>query len=168
MRKIALAILMLSVSACSSRSVKDESVLKERMFPNGTYQHQVHVDVIDGPPQVPKKMDMRGVVSLTDEELKVLGLGPMGFTLFRLTENRKTGELKKEFFIESLKKGEPFVLNFYHLIKDMMLSADKSPRQVRGQTELLFEEPDVNGIPKIIRIEDPHFKVKVDVVGYEI
>src|SRR5688572_11117891 len=98
--------MMLFLTFCTSAPkdpVSPEIIQRESLFPNGTYHHSISLYIL-GPK---RDFSFKGIVSLGDEAVKVMGLSMFGTTEFRLEENRKTGDVTIEFFRETLKKAEP-------------------------------------------------------------
>ncbi len=93
-----------------------------------------------------RNFDVRGIIESRDDVLKVVGLSNFNTTVFRITENLKTGEVDKEFFVETIRRNEEKFMFFYRLMKQMLLAR-------KGQTQFehlgavfTFSEPDEAGI----------------------
>lgn len=165
-------ILLLFLFGCVHKSVKQDLSTRNLMFPYGSYQHFVKVEI----PQQgrePKTFEFRGVVQIGADEIKVVGLSPLNSTLFRLTEDRKTQVLKVDLFVEQLKKQEGQIRNFYSVIKDMMLTPidqnkEKPISTPYGPATVKFESFDKNQIPTMVHVVGEKFKIDVEVLGYEI
>lgn len=165
-------ILILLLAGCASQSRRSTvSLDRPLMFPNGTYQHAVEV-VTAG-----NSRHFNGVVKLSAEQVLVIGLSPMNSTVFRITEDRKSGKVQSEVFHSALKPHEAKLIEFYEMIRVMMASPlltaneksdQSSVTRVEKGIELVFSKFDQNRIPLEIVIKHPKFRVEVGVKDYEI
>lgn len=180
MRYIWVFLLALTLTGCSisQRSVKNEIVdaKRELVFPYGTYKHDVHLEFRE-PPNLAspneKVFDLKGIVKIDEKDIKVAALSPFGTTVFTILENRITDEVKVEVYVESLKKLEPKLREYYAVVRAMLLApmplSRELPSELRAKETLLrFSEYDDNKIPLNVLIEHERFNVNVVVSGYEI
>lgn len=134
-------------------------------FPFGSYQHLVHVHVNkNGVPD----MDLRGVVRASDQRIQVVGLSTMNTTLFRIDENLRTGEIKKEFYLDVMRKHESRFMEFYKLIR-ALLTLPKGVTEVRQNgAQFLLSQPDDRGIYRRISILHPYVQLQIEVSDYAL
>lgn len=136
------------------------------LFPEGRYTHRVQIHL---PTQ--KNYEFDSIVAVSPETIKVVGLGFLNATAFRLTENRTDGKVEVEIFYEPMKKYERRLRQFYSHLRAMLLLEWKgSPTdtvELKG-FKIHFKEYDEHQIPQRIQILRPEFTVEVEVVGYEI
>lgn len=193
---VALIVVLGSVSGCALPQKKQASAPisadREQLFPNGTYKHNVRLELEQAPnPEKPdeKRFDLKGLAQVQPEMIKVVGLSPFGTTLFKITENRATGEINVETYVDSLKRVESKIRDYYSVLRHMMIApmkpgkrgamklakanSDGLPEVVDLKTRdesatLKFENYDKNKIPQRIQITHPRFKVDVEVAGYEV
>jgi hypothetical protein len=182
-----LGLLFWIVGCSTSPSIKGglEGVpeIRRDLFPKGTYTHQVTVQV---PSQ--RTYSFKGLVTLSEDSIRVVGLGFLNATAFRLWENRKTQELQCEIYYEPMKKYEPRLRQFYgHLhtlltlkaheeelgTKRIKADADGFPLEIESmvaekQVKIEFQNYDEKKIPRRIKIVRPEFSVEVEVTDYEI
>lgn len=134
------------------------------LYPMGKYQHAVKIQVQQ---PTPRTMEMHGVVSINDEQLKVVGLSSFGTTVFRIEENLKTGEMKKEFYLEIMQKHEDRFLEFYKLIRELLTAPKGITEFERQGAKFRVSEPDAQGIYRKVHIEHPQVVLDIEVTGYE-
>ena len=132
-------------------------------FPPGNYRHQVHVEILNAPADAPKSLDFQGALKLTHDEIKLVALSPMGTSLFRLTENLKTQEVQKEFYLESMQKNQTQVLRLYSLIRLAILARRDQSQIQQGDSQISFSNLDKDGVPATIKVKNPHFLLSIQV-----
>ena len=172
---------MLFLTFCTSAPkapVRPDMIQRESLLPNGTYHHSISLYILG----TKKDFSFKGIVSLSDETIKVMGLSMFGTTEFRLEENRKTGHVNIEFFRDALKKAEPKIREYYKTIRIVLTTgkdggnADILKRHESGFPEEMKAESarytlkdyDQNLIPKVMKVDHPEFRVSVKVTEYEI
>jgi len=188
-----LLVFAMLVAGCASKTISNASVVRRQLFPNGTYQHDVDLTV-EKP--ILRAMHFHGVVKISDAEINLVALSPLSSTLFRISENRKTGQIDTEIYIESLKKLKSLMTDFYALIRFILtvpLDAEKDPdkhfefrattinegpnrglldqlsiQTTAGEARVEFRSYDENQIPDLISVNNPKFKLMIKVSGYDI
>lgn len=197
---LSILVAALSIIGCASKkTVRDRSAKREMLFPYGSYQHDVDLTIQipsspadDRETRPPKKVHFRGVVKLGADLISMVALSPMNTTLFRIHEDRKTGKIESEIYIDSLKKMQTQMLNYYVLIRKILTTplSDNSTANVQmtklasgpgaglpermsvmtdaGQAQVQFSGYDSNRVPDRITVENPKFHLDVKVVGYEL
>jgi hypothetical protein len=191
MRKKIFAFLLLPfLLACSHVVKKNPEGPRTLLFPYGEYRHDVHVHLVKAPEKGPQEMDFHGVVSLQKEKILMLGLSPFGTTLFRVEENRESGDIQIESSIDAIKKHEDRIKNFYKAIREVLTlpisGFEQNPFvQVLGRNEKGFPSRfhmkssqgslnvdllkfDAEDIPREIDLDSENFSLKIKVTGYEI
>jgi len=178
-RSLLFFLGMWLLSSCSHYQIADKDKTTNRLYPDGTYRHDITLELPQG-----KTQRFQGVVSLTPQTIVIVGLSAFGTTLFRITDK---DQVNVEIFFEPLKKYEPKLQQFYRLLKTMLLlsvnggSADAGIRTTdphgrlqsmviddRSKTRLIFGDYDEHNVPLHVRVEREEFNVDVRVKGYEI
>ena len=160
---IALLIGTLILLGCTQTPVKTTPE-SPGIFPYGTYQHNVKIEVI-APPQT---MNMHGVVSYSVRSLKVVGLSAFGTTVFRIEENLVTGELKKDFFVEVIRQHESAVMDFYQLVHTLITAPKGATDFTKGRARFSLRARDGLGIYRQIDLRDPRLNLHVEVTSYDL
>ena len=178
------AIWMLSLLAgCSSLEKRLSSTSdKALLFPPGVYTHQVEIETAEQ-----KKYNFRVLVKISTEKVLVIGLSPFQTTIFRIENNRKTGEIKTEIFQDTLEKHKDSLLDFYSMLT-LFLTLPKNGENPKvkvyaknsagsvteigvrlrdKEVKVRLLHFDGNDIADDMELEHPNFKVRVKVVGYE-
>jgi hypothetical protein len=160
------------------------------LFPYGTYMHKVTLVIPAKSGNAEKKLELNGVVQLRAGAVHVVGLSFFGTTAFKIDENRDTGEIKIEVYVDQMKKYEPRLREYYLLLREVLL-AKSGPSQNQGRLKVIqtneiglpiemetvgfdsnasfrLSRFDKNGVPAEFAIESARFSVKVEVTGYEI
>lgn len=186
-----LMVLALMLSACSS-SFKhaSQSYNSSRLFPDGTYSHDVRLTLPPREGSTEKHFSFNGVVRIKPESIEVVGLSFLGMTAFRIFENRKNGEIKSEIYFEPMRKHEAKLKLYYQILREVLLVGSQSNLAADKIKVITFNERglpteivtvgldknadfklgrfDERGIPAQFSIEHPNFKVEVTVTSYEI
>jgi hypothetical protein len=175
--------ISLALTACSTFKVKHPIESQNRVYPDGSYRHEVSIQTPDG-----RKQTFDGVVSLAPDKILVVGLSPFGTTVFRLDDDLKTGTQKVDIFVDQLKKHEAKLRLFYGVLKTMLLlpatsSDGKALHREVGADGLLaslettgleesakieFSNYDDHRIPLRARVTAKKFNVEIRVTGYEL
>jgi hypothetical protein len=160
MKKWLIAFALLS--ACASKPPKAPGP-SELLYPHGTYQHKVKVQII----QPSRTIDLRGVIKSQPDSLKVVGLSSFNTTVFRIDENLKTGEIQKEFYVDTIRRNEEKFMFFYQLLKELVLARKGQTEFDRQGAHFKVSAPDENGIYRKIEIKHEHVNLDIEVSGYE-
>jgi len=92
----------------------------------------------------------------------------MNTTLFRIDENLRTGEIKKEFYLDVMRKHESRFMEFYKLIR-ALLTLPKGVTEVRRNgAQFLLSQPDDRGIYRRISILHPYVQLQIEVSDYAL
>jgi hypothetical protein len=194
MRNLALIGISLVMAGCaSSKRITTSDYLSQALiFPYGSYQHHVSIRMQTAA-EGEKAFNFNGVVQLKPEMIRISALSHFGTTAFRITEDRKTGEIRSEVFVESMKKIEPKIREYYGLLR-VLLTASSAPSSnteksrslrwdrkdgvgrlleattvgVDPESKLSFLSYDKSGIPEKVLLQSPKFSVEIEVAGYEL
>ena len=185
-------LIFISIGCSTAPKMKPTLNLnREFLLPTGTYHHNVQLILNINQPGQTKNFRMIGLVRKDEEQISTIALSPLGFTLFKVTDHLKTGEISYEIFIEQIKKHESKIQAYYLILKKLLTlktlpeadptlhwdqrSAEGLPEQVsiknspdEKPSTFHLSKYDPNHIPLQITIEDPNFKVEVEVSSYEI
>lgn len=164
MKRRLMFFLFAALTACIQKPPAPEAAKEPRApYPFGKYQHQVRIQILK-----PEHHDfsVTGALSYAADEIKLIGLSPMGTTLFRLTDT-KGSELKTEYFMDALAKADPFIRAFYGDLREALVTPDPRTKFTKNGTDFIFADLDEKKIPRLIFIANPKFEVTVKVVGYD-
>ena len=155
-------LLFLISAGCSHGNLRAPT--GDGIYPFGKYQHNVKIKTL-----VPSErtMELRGVVSYSAEAIKVVGLSSFGTTVFRIDENLKTGEIKKEFQLEVLRQHQDRFMEFYQLIRTLITAAKGVTDFKHGPAHFILSDPDDHLIYRKIHIDHPHVVLDIAVTEYE-
>lgn len=188
---ICVTATVLGLLSCASpRKAVNGAVLREKLFPYGTYTQKVSLTLPAKAGADKKSFNFTGVVQLTPDAIHVAGMSFFGTTAFKIDEDRKTGEIKTEVYIEQMKKFEPRLKEYYQILREILIADAKPDQDVshlkwlrmngNGQpvemktvgfdknAEFQLDGFDENGIPNEFDIEQEAFSVKVRVSGYDL
>jgi hypothetical protein len=161
-RSILPALLFsLTLSACAHAPLKIPE--GGGIYPFGKYQHDVKIRTIEPA----RTMEMKGVVAYSPESIKVVGLSSFNTTVFKIEENLKTGEIKKEFFLEIIRKHADRFMNFYYLIRELITAPKGATAFAKHGAQFTLSDPDKNGIYTKVHIEHPQVVIDVEVDDYD-
>lgn len=138
---------------------------KPKLFPFGTYQHLVTVDVKG------QKFQFPGMNQWTQTHLLVVALGAFDMTVMRYKESFKP--TKKEIFIDHnvIPLSDEKMLLYLSILKDIYsldhsICKEKLCRDSFYGQDFYFDL-DENGAVKSIRATRENVKLNVEVVSYE-
>jgi hypothetical protein len=152
----------MGLAACAHRPPK----LEDMAFPFGTYHHQVTVTPKKNPEIKP--IEVSGVVKSEPYDLRVVGLSPVGSTVFRIHEDLCAGTVTKEFYIEDLRKNEKHFESLHKLIKAVMFARKDKPDFNYYGAHVKLSKPDEKWIPRRIDVDHPSIRLNIEVTGYEV
>jgi hypothetical protein len=130
----------------------------------------VRIKTTPTPGHESQKFSFQGVVKIGQDRIDVVGLSPFGATLFKLSEERGTGHVEFESFIDSLKGHESKFKEYYAVLK-LLLTAPhdfSESFEAMPNTKFIFKKYDKSGIPQQIMIQHPKFSIDITVTGYDI
>jgi hypothetical protein len=159
-----VSLMFMSVTvSCAHKDIRPPN--GDGLYPFGKYQHQVKVNVLT---PVLRLIEMQGVVAYSKEALHMVGLSTFGTTVFKIDEDFKTGELKKEFYLEIMRQHPEQFMEFYSMIRSLMLQK-KGQTQFRERgAEFSLSEPDPEGIYRHIEITHPNVQIEIQVRDYDL
>ena len=187
-----LAVLVGILPACAPKKIKmiSQGGTRVLLFPNGVYKHDVGLTMGKTETSEEKKFDFTGIVKVNAEQIQLVGLSYFGTTVFKITENRKTGEIKTDVFVEQMKKYESKIPEYYSTLRLFLIASlplETHARQLtwskidgRGfpveartvdyekNAVFRFKNYDFNSIPTEISIEHPNFTVQIKVRDYDL
>jgi hypothetical protein len=192
MRLLSAILMVLSATACSSRKIRPEAMSHgphSLLFPYGTYQHQVRIKTAQSESTESKEFAFNGIVKTNDEWIKIASLSPLGTTLVRIQENRRTNHVDFVSYVETFKKYESKFIEYYEVLKELLLAPENPTRGDRFQIKkknpdgtlaevetldleqnavFLFKKYDEHQIPEEIQVRHPKFTIEIKVSGYDI
>lgn len=134
-----------------------------RLFPDGKYKHHVTLTQNDG-----TEREFEGVLKISHKDIVLVGLSHFGSTVFQINDIKKA-KLEVKIFYEPMQKYEPQFRDFYLTMKEVLLRRNNYlSKSKKEMAEITIGEKDHHGIPEAFYIDHPKFKVKVEVVGYEL
>ena len=159
---------------CTSKTIKDPSAARTMIFPYGTYKHDIELTF--APPGLTEKtMSFAGVAKVSEDKISLVSLSPLNTTVFRINEDRKTGEVTSEVYVDSLKPMQARVKEVYGLVKTMLTTPYEGGKPgvlniktEMGPAQIRFQDYDANEIPGLVTVMNPKFKMRIKVTGYEI
>jgi len=167
-----LLLLLLAPGCASSPKSVAPPGAEQRvtLFPNGTYRNNVRVLLKNAVVNGKKEMRFNGVLDLREETIRIVSVSPFGTTVFRLIEDRKTGDVKLETSVDSLKKAESQIKNYYVPIRTALtlpLSQLSSSRELRVDGyHIQYFDFDSSGIPLKTLIQSDAFDISVGIDSY--
>jgi hypothetical protein len=178
-------ILSLFIFSCAHNTVSIPNEKKKLVFPFGVYQHSVKVTFAKANNEGPKEFEFRGIFDFKIDKLTLVGLSPLGTSVFRTEENLITHDLKLEIYIPSSKQAEEKIKKSYIITRDVLTSSITDPNvkilsrngkgmplelEIPSQNEIvqvLLGSYDHKNIPKAILVSYKEFKMEVKVTSYE-
>lgn len=157
---------ILWLSACTdSFRVKESPDTKHRVFPDGTYRHDVVLSLPNG-----QRHQFQGVVKLGPERIEVAGLSFFGTTVFRVVDDKNSREPEVKIFVPQLQAQEGKVREMYSMLKKLLLMPPEQAQKTTlpGGALLRLANYDEHHIPRTMRIANDKFAVDVKVIGYDI
>lgn len=155
-------LLMVFMCSCASKSVRTAPP-SDLQYPHGIYQHKVDIKVA----QPPRHFDMKGIVDFKPERLNVVGLSAFGTTVFRISEDFKTGQIKKEFYLEVIQQNSARFEDLYFLIRELLLTPKNTTHFEKRGAKFTLSKPDRSQIFRHAKIEHPQFTLNIEVTSYE-
>lgn len=169
---------------CTTKKIQNTEAPRQFLFPQGLYRHNVHLEIQKEPQKEPQKTETRdrqkfsfnGVVTISEQTIKIVGFSPFGTTLFRMSEDQKSGRVETQVYIDALKPMESRMAEYYVVLKKLLTikhSGNPRPQQIilqtpAGETPVHFKHYDQNGVPDEIDVQNSKFSIQIKVSGYEI
>ncbi len=181
-----------ALPACAPKKVKmiSQGGTRDQLFPYGVYKHDVGLVMAKTDTSPEKKFDFTGVVKVNADQIQLVGLSYFGTTVFKVLEDRKTGEVKTEVFVEQMKKFESKIPEYYSTLRLFLIARlplvsklhqlqwnkidsrgfplEAATVDLEKNAVFRFKNYDLNNIPTEITIEHPNFTVAVKVSDYDI
>ena len=187
MRSLGRVLPFLLLVACASplKHVSSDPEAGALLFPLGSYIHEVKLSIPTNPDPSKRTFEFRGAVRIGEEQIRIVVLSPVGTTLLRMSEDRRTGKVTTENFVPQLKPYEPKLSAYYASLRVLLttlrhqtgsgLSLDPKGRPLALEepvasrpTKFTFADYDEHQIPTHLKIESEAFYVDVKVTGYEL
>lgn len=166
MKTLSLLLFSVWLAGCATTGRQFSGAPTSRLFPDGVYQHDVRLRTLEG-----KEYGFRGVVRLAPEKIAVVGLGPLGATVFQIVEQRPSGNVDVNIYQKNLEQQGPRLLAFFRALRSLLLLEKGGPPTYRvaspdGAIDVTLERADQHGIPARFTLKHEKFTVTVDVAGY--
>lgn len=168
------ALVFLLFVSCAHKVIHKDLTDEKLLFPDGRYFHHVYLTLSPSVSMPKKKFDFDGILEIKPETIKLIGLSPLGTSLLRITEDRKTGKVDIDVFFPVLKKLQNSILEYYSVVQ-MMIKTSRNPRSTelkiplaKETAVLQFETFDKNHFPEKIVVQHPKFSLIIEMRGYEI
>jgi hypothetical protein len=154
---------------------------EDLIFPYGRYRHLVELEILGE--RGPHKYSFEGIVDSQPDQIQLVALSPFHTTLMTVTEDRLTGEIKTQAYMNSLVSKQDKFTEYYSLVRQILIlsrkakdsvdlhvltrSEDSNPLQLsvrRGAIDAIVELSDYQEkIPREIEVKDPHFSADIKV-----
>lgn len=166
---IVFLLFNLSILSCSHfDKKKPSSPTRERLFPNGKYIQEVHIRMSLPERKEKENFHFQAVVNVQPEHLLVIGLSPLGITLFRLEKSLGHPPLFTS-NLEILEKNRAFLLELFNdlekvfYLKGASLEREGDLYKCNGQKfKIYFSQFGSNGQPHHISMSDDlHYWIQV-------
>lgn len=134
-------------------------------FPDGKYVHDV---TIDAPGH--GHWQMRGVLRMSPSGITMLGLSPMGTTVFSIEDRFGSENAKIEVFQDELKPHADKILEFYSQLRPHLKhrKIDRQAEVPAGWDIKFFASKKVPPLPPTIQISSKRFSLRIEVDQYEL
>ncbi len=165
--KLTAIAWLLSLAACVTPPPKQyvgELMTSPPEFPLGKYVHAVDVDVPGR-----GNWQMQGVAQITESGINLVGLSPMGTTVFKIVDDYSAESAQVTVYQPELKSYEGKLLEFYmqlrpHLAGRKIMNAAAVPPDWKVQ---YFTNKKAETLPPTLAVRSPHFSIAVEVEQYE-
>jgi hypothetical protein len=187
MKTLLFGLVAIVAAGCATpaKTVSAPPEASALLFPYGNYVHEVKLSVPTNPDPSKRKFEFRGAVKIAEDVIRIVVLSPMGTTIFKMSEDRKTGKVSVENFVPQLKPYESKLTDYYASLrillttarhpvgKDFTLDAAGRPTAyattIEGRPTLFtFAAYNEHSLPTELKIASDAFNVDVKVVGYAL
>ncbi len=166
LKSIAIAC-MLFLNACVTPPPKQyvgELLTSPPEFPLGKYVHTVDVDVPGR-----GNWQLQGVAQITETGINLVGLSPMGTTVFKIVDDYSAKTAQVTVYQPELKSYEDKLLGFYmqlrpHLAGRKIMDTEAVPPDWKVQ---YFTNKKADTLPPTLTVRSQHFSISVEVEQYE-
>ncbi len=141
------------------------------VFPLGKYRHDVSVHVFKDEEGKAKDYGFSGLAETSKETIRLVALSPLGTTVMKINEDRATGQIEIEIFLDRLKKSEDKIRVLYGLLRKVLLW-EKEPAQQTVKMADISEGPMKakvefgeiqDGIPNDVKVVSERFEIRIRV-----
>jgi hypothetical protein len=176
-------VVLFIFAGCATKPVKETH--SAWLFPMGVYEQRITLT-----PNNPLKNSQafRGMLSISKENIQVVGLSPFGNTVFQIQEDRASKKVTTNIYVENLKRFEGRIQDYYSVLRNVLLAPrageangvkvlkrdDKGrPTEfavpLSGATKnLLISRYDGSGVPEELKFDSEDHKISVLVKSYEL
>ena len=167
--KALIIIILVFLISCTLKK-KSKNFNRKLVYPYGNYKHLVSVYDINN--KIIR--NLQGIVSHRKGKIKVIGFSPLGMTLFKIVDDRKS--IKYNFYIKKLELMKNNLKPIYSLIKAVMMADPSNLESENGflvdssfwKGKMKFLKFDKKKIPKLVKIKLPKFNLVIEVSDYEL
>lgn len=136
-------------------------------FPAGRYVHIVSLDV-----RGHGSHQLRGVLKLADDSINLIGLSPLGTTVFRIDDKFGAEQVGIEIFQPELKKHADKILGFYRQLRPLLAGRRLSTKEYQekapeGWDVRFYENQKEPPLPPTIAVRTEKFSLNIEVDQYE-
>jgi hypothetical protein len=165
--KLVAYFCILFLCACITpppKQYEGELITSAPEFPLGKYVHAVDVDVPGR-----GNWQMQGVAKITASGINLVGLSPMGTTVFKIVDSYSKELAEVTVYQPELKTYEDKLFKFYmqlrpHLAGRKLDHSADIPSDWRVE---YFTNKKSAGLPPTLAVRSPHFSISVEVEQYE-
>lgn len=135
-------------------------------FPAGRYLHAVQIDI-------PRhgSHTLQGVLRLADDGIDLVGLSPVGTTVFTIEDHFVDTVPKIEVFQEELRPHQNLILDFYRQLRPFLAGRRLGDAQKQltpeGWVVRFYEKQKEATLPPTIGIRSDRFSLRIEVERYE-
>lgn len=166
MKSLSVMILAFMVGCVTAGPKKSEEIALAETpdFPDGKYVQDVTVDVPGH-----GNWQMRGVLRKSPTGMALVGLSPMGTTVFTIEDKYSDNNTKIEIFQPELKPHMDKILSFYSQLRPHLSGLKAlSPADVPADWDVSFyaskKQPP---LPPTIEVRSSRFSLRIEVDQYE-
>ncbi len=178
-------IFIFLITSCVTTSKIKQISESEMLFPLGDYRHLVHLQILaSNPKDGEKTFTFVSLVQIKMDSIQIAALSPFSTTLFRINENRKSGDIQVESYSDSITKFTPQIRSYYHILRLLILARrdtkstsglslisqnsnglpfEMAVSEIDGGAHFYFAHYDNQNIPDQVEIKAQHFRAQIEV-----
>lgn len=154
-----LGTALLSITLFLAGCVTTRPITEPAPIPDGTYFHQVDFWM-----ERTGDQRFRGVMKVKDGQLSLVLLSAFETTLARIQDTIARDEPRIELHVPELKEHEDRIRQAYLGLKPALVDLKVAEIDLFGRTaDVKRENFGPNGVPRIIRITEDHFRFVIEV-----
>jgi hypothetical protein len=170
---VMLTVLVLAAGCVTSREPMAETdaagheISGVPDFPPGRYVHSVELEIAGH-----GSHQLRGVLKLTDVGMNLVGLSPMGTTVFKIDDKFADEQVGIEIYQSELQPHEDKILGFYRQLRPI-LAGRRLPGEAyaalvpAGWNVKFYESGRDPQLPPTIAVHSEKFSLRIEVDQYE-